>query len=123
MNLANYETIEAKAFVPSKDYELSKQFYLDIGFEMKWASEDMAYFCAGDSSFLLQNFYVKEYANNFMMHLLVKSADDWWSRIESNGVAKKYNVELGSPEDREWGIRDFTLVDPTGVLWRIGNNV
>jgi uncharacterized glyoxalase superfamily protein PhnB len=26
-------------------------------------------------------------------------------------------------EDRSWGLRDFILVDPTGVLWRIGHNI
>jgi uncharacterized glyoxalase superfamily protein PhnB len=27
------------------------------------------------------------------------------------------------PEDRPWGMRDFVLVDPTGVLWRIAQNL
>jgi predicted lactoylglutathione lyase len=44
-------TIEIKAFVPSKDFELSKRFYADLGFEMAWSSEDMAYFHASGSSF------------------------------------------------------------------------
>jgi len=25
-----------------------------------------------------------------------------------------------APVDQPWGIRDFVLTDPTGVLWRIG---
>jgi uncharacterized glyoxalase superfamily protein PhnB len=27
------------------------------------------------------------------------------------------------PEDRPWGIRDFVVVDPTGVPWRIGQGI
>ena len=27
------------------------------------------------------------------------------------------------PEDRPWRIRDFVLVDPSGVLWRVGQNI
>ncbi|MEM9805117.1 MAG: VOC family protein [Cyanobacteria bacterium P01_D01_bin.56] len=121
--MPNYKTTEIKAFVPSKDFDLCKDFYVDIGFELKWADSDLAYFAAGNSSFLLQNFYVKEHADNFMMHLLVESADDWWERIKERKIDERYDVSLGEPEDREWKIRDFTLIDPTGVLWRIGNNI
>lgn len=121
--MSDYDVIEIKAFIPSKDFELSKRFYCDIGFEMKSSSDGVAYFSVGNSSFLLQDFYLPAYAENFMMHLLVTSADAWWSRINDNHVVGKYGVDLGEPEDREWGIRDFTLVDPSGVLWRIGNNM
>jgi uncharacterized glyoxalase superfamily protein PhnB len=38
-------------------------------------------------------------------------------------VAAKYGVKVGPPEDRPWGIRDFVVVDPTGVLWRIGQTI
>lgn len=121
--MSNYKTIEIKAFVPSKDFELCKEFYADIGFELKWSDSELAYFTAGNSSFILQNFYVKDHADNFMMHLLVESADDWWQRIQDEKIVEKYNVRLGEPEDRDWKMRDFTLTDPTGVLWRIGNNI
>lgn len=115
--------IEIKAYVPSKDFELSKKFYSDIGFQLKWSSDQLAYFASEESSFLLQNFYLKEHAENFMMHALVNSADEWWSRIKDNSIEKKYGVSVGDPEDRDWGIRDFTMNDPSGVLWRIGNNI
>ena len=26
------------------------------------------------------------------------------------------------PDERPWGMRDFTIADPTGVLWRIAQN-
>lgn len=119
--MQDYGVIEIKAFVPSKDFELSKKFYSDIGCEMKWSSDQLAYFMFGNSSFLLQNFYVKEHAENFMMHVLVNNTDDWCSRIKENNIENKYRVTVGEPEDRDWGIRDFTVTDPSGVLWRIGN--
>lgn len=121
--MTDYGVIEIKAFIPAKDFELSKKFYSDIGFELKWSSDHLAYFASGASSFLLQNFYKKEHADNFMMHILVNNADDWWSRIKENNIADKYSVVIGDPEDRDWGMRDFTLIDPSGVLWRIGNNI
>jgi hypothetical protein len=117
------ETVEIKAFVPAKDFELSKRFYADLGFTVKWASGDLAYVHAGDSSFLLQNFYVKEFAENLMMHLLVKDVGAWWQHVESKQIGKTYGVRINPPGDRPWGMRDFTVDDPTGVLWRIGQNI
>lgn len=120
MNLA---TIEIKAFVPARDMDLSLRFYRDLGFEVPWASDDLAYVRAGDSSFLLQKFYVAEHAGNFMMHLLVVDVDAWWRHVEAQQLAERYGVRALPPEDRPWRIRDFVLADPTGVLWRIGQNI
>jgi len=121
--MGNMTTIEAKAFVPAKDFTLAKQFYQDLGFELAWSSDDLAYVRHGRSSFLLQNFYNPEYAGNFMMHLLVEDVEAWWRHVRGAGIAAKYGVTVEPPADRPWGIRDFVVVDPTGVLWRIGQNI
>jgi uncharacterized glyoxalase superfamily protein PhnB len=121
--MANLTTVEVKAFVPSKDFDLSKRFYKDLGFELAWSDNDLAYFRHGGSSFLLQNFYNAEHAGNFMMHLLVEDADAWWSHVVAQTISAKYGVKAEPPEDRPWGLRDFVLVDPTGVLWRVGHNI
>lgn len=117
------EANEIKAFVPARDFELSKRFYTDLGFEIPWGTGDMAYLCVGRCSFLLQRFYVKEHAENFMMHLLVPDVEAWWQRVVDQKIAERYGVRALPPEDRPWGIRDFTLDDPTSVLWRIGQEI
>ena len=114
--------IEIKAFVPARDFALSKQFYEDLGFTIKWSSDDLAYVQHGNASFLLQNFYVPEHAGNFMMHVLVEDVEAWWRQVQTRGLESKYQVKAEPPADRPWGLRDFTIVDPTGVLWRIGQN-
>jgi len=121
--LGNLATIEVKAFVPARDFDLSKRFYQDLGFDMAWSSDALAYFCHGDSSFLLQNAYVKEHADNFMMHLLVEDVEAWWKHFQAQGIMSKYGIKSDPPEDRPWGIRDFAFTDPTGVLWRIGQDI
>jgi uncharacterized glyoxalase superfamily protein PhnB len=88
-----------------------------------WSSEDLAYLHHGNSSFLLQNFYVKEHADNFMMHLLVENVEAWRSRVQNKGLVAKYDASVYPPEDRPWGLRDFVIVDPTGILWRVGQNI
>jgi catechol 2,3-dioxygenase-like lactoylglutathione lyase family enzyme len=115
--------VEIKAFVPAKDFELSKRFYRELGFEVAWSSGDLAYMRHGSTSFLLQNFYEPTHAGNFMMHLLVQDVDSWWSYVEGRDFIAKYGVMIEPISDKPWGMRDFAISDPTGVLWRIGQNI
>ena len=116
-------TIEVKAYVPARDFDESKQFYQDFGFDLVWTTADLAYFRRDQSSFLLQNCSSMDRADYFMMHLLVHDAESWWKHVQSQGMIAKYGVRAEPPEDRAWGIRDFVIVDPTGVLWRVGHNI
>lgn len=119
----NLRAVEMKAFVPARDLALSKAFYEALGFEVPWSDDELAYVRYGTTSFLLQRFFVAEHAGNFMMHLLVEDADAWYAQVLASGVVERFGVRLGAPADRPWAIRDFTLTDPTGVLWRIGHNL
>jgi uncharacterized glyoxalase superfamily protein PhnB len=119
----NLRAVEIKAFVPAKDYAVSKRFYQDMGFAMASDGGGVAFFHHGDSSFLLQDLYVQTHAENFMMHLLVEDVHAWWSDMQARGLAQKYGTRISEPELRPWGMIDFTLVDPSGVLWRIAQNV
>jgi len=113
--------IEIKAYVPAQDFALSRAFYRDLGFEEAWATDELAFFCRDGSAFLLQNFHVPEHTANFMMHLLVDDADAWWRSIEASRLVERYLVRAEPPADRPWGMRDFVLFDPSGVLWRVGH--
>lgn len=117
------ETVEIKAYIPARDFALSRRFYADLGFREELLSEQLAYFSAGQCAFLLQDFYVREHAENFMMHMLVADVDAWWDRVVSQDLAGRYNVRVVPPQDQPWGIRDFCVVDPTSVLWRIGQEL
>jgi len=117
------QVVEIKAFVPAKDFALSKQFYRDIGFTMASDGGGIAYFHVGNARFLLQDFCADSLAENFMMHLLVKDVQAWWDRITESLVVARYGVTLSDIQLQPWRMRDFCLTDPSGVLWRIGQNV
>jgi hypothetical protein len=71
-NMSNLRVVEIKAFIPAKDFALSKQFCL----------------------------------------------------VEAgSGIAQKYGVKVTNIEERPWSICDFTLNDPSGILWRIAQNM
>jgi len=119
----NLTVTEIKAFVPAKDFDLSLRFYRDIGFTLASAGDGVAYFHHGHAAFLLQDYYHPGLAENLMMHLLLEDVDTWWRQIEALNPAEKYGVRLEPPALQPWGMRDFILTDPCGVLWRIGQNV
>ena len=110
------------AFVPAEDFELSRRFYRDLGFHENWGDDQACEFELEGYRFLLQNFYVKEHAGNFMMSLLVEDADKWWEYIQSIDLAKKYDLYMAKPPTLQpWGLRVLYLTDPTGVLWHIAD--
>ncbi len=121
--MTNLRVVEIKAFVPAKDFELSKQFYKDLGFTMASDGGGVAYFHFGHVSFLLQDFCAESLAENFMMHILVEDVGAWWRHVNGSGVASKYGVKVTDIETQPWRMRDFCMFDPSGVLWRIGQNV
>ena len=121
--MPNLKAVEIKAFVPAKDYALSRRFYSDMGFVEASDFGGIACFRHANVSFLLQDFYVEELASNLMMHLLVEDVDAWWNRVKEANLSTRYGVKVGDIELQPWRMRDFVLTDPSGVLWRVGQNV
>jgi uncharacterized glyoxalase superfamily protein PhnB len=121
--LSNLNTVEIKVFLPAKDFELSKQFYIDLGFTKTSDSDGVAYFHQGNCSFLLQDFYEKDFAENLMMHILVEDVSAWHKSIDESGLKVKYDIEVSEITEQSWGMLDFVVHDPSGVLWRFGQNV
>ena len=109
----------ARPFLPAKSFNLSKRFYEALGFE-KVLDGDVAIFNAGSSGFILQNYYQKEWAENFMMQLMVDDLDAWWAHLESLDLPARFGVPAPRPPALQpWGLRIAYLVDPSGVLWHI----
>lgn len=121
--MSNLNTVELKAFIPSKDFNVSKQFYSDLGFIKASDQDGVAYFHSGHCSFLLQDFYSQSLAENLMMHLLVEDIASWHKQILNSGVADKYGVTVSKVTKQSWGMLDFVVHDPSGVLWRFAQNV
>jgi catechol 2,3-dioxygenase-like lactoylglutathione lyase family enzyme len=119
----NLNAVEIKAFLPASDFDRSKQFYLALGFEIPWSSDELAYVRHDNTSFLLQAFDQPGFIKNFQMHLLVANVDDWHAHVLACDVAGRFGVKVGDPVDQPWAMRDFTLFDPSGVLWLIAQNI
>ncbi len=119
----NLNTVEIKAFVPAKDFELSKSFYQDLGFTMASEGGGVAYFHRDRNSFLLQDFYEKSLAEHFVMHLLVEDIKAWHNQVDESGLSDKYDIDVTEIVEQPWRMFDFTISDPSGVQWRIAQNI
>jgi len=109
-----------RTFVPAKDFSASTAFYQALGFEMTYDSPDVREMTLGESQFLLQNYYEKTWADNFMFQLVVDDLDGWWAHIcEAKLVERFEGVKAKPPEEYPWGLREIHLIDPAGVLWHI----
>jgi catechol 2,3-dioxygenase-like lactoylglutathione lyase family enzyme len=119
MNNAPNGTELVRPFVPAKDFELSKRFYEALGFE-KLLDADVAIFRLGQSGFLLQRYYQKDWAEHFMMQLMVDDLDAWWAHVQTLDLPGRFGVASPKPPAMQsWGLRIAYMVDPSGVLWHI----
>ena len=106
---------DIRVFIPSKNYQESKGFYQALGFQMTFESEQVCEFENGDCSFLLQNFYHKELANNLMMQLVVGSVESVHEQLKA---LTGFDIKFKTPEDLAWG-KVLYLWGPSGELWHI----
>ncbi len=113
-----------RTFLPSKDFSRSRDFYRTLGFDEIWISKDLAVFQTGTFSFFLQNYFVKEWAENSMMDLRVANADDFWKYLQDLKLSEKFpEVKIKEPADQPWGLREIHLIDPAGVCWHISQQI
>jgi catechol 2,3-dioxygenase-like lactoylglutathione lyase family enzyme len=110
----------ARPFMPARDFDLSKRFYQELGFTLVLDSDEVGIFKIGESSFILQKYFQKEWAENFMMQLMVDDLDSWWTHILSLDLPARFGVPAPKPPTvQPWGLRIVYLIDPSGVLWHI----
>jgi uncharacterized glyoxalase superfamily protein PhnB len=112
-------TEAVRAFIPAMDFNSSKAFYEALGFKIL-LDGDVTIFGVGDSAFILQRYYKKEWAENCMMQMMVDDLDAWWKRIETLNLPKSFGVRPPKPPAiQPWGLRVGYVWDPSGVLWHV----
>ena len=103
-------------YTPAKDFELSKRFYSALGFELTEGWGGTMDCRLGGAVFRLQNYYVKDWAENFMMKFDVVDVDAWHQhakRVIDEGDFG--NARYDTPE-MVGDTPVFHVWDPCGVL-------
>lgn len=112
--------ISTRPFIGAKDFELSRNFYRDLGFEEVILMPKMSLFKSGQLAFYLQDAYVQEWINNTMIFVEVKDVQKVYDELLTLDLPHKYEASKLAPIRVEnWG-RECFLHDPSGVLWHFG---
>jgi catechol 2,3-dioxygenase-like lactoylglutathione lyase family enzyme len=112
--------ISIRPFLGSKNYEISRSFYRDLGFEEVVLSNNMSLFKSQELGFYLQDAYVKDWVDNTMVFMEVENVAQFWNDLQALDLAAKYdNVRLVPIRHLDWGSECF-VHDPAGILWHFG---
>jgi catechol 2,3-dioxygenase-like lactoylglutathione lyase family enzyme len=115
-----HKAISMRPFIGAKDFETSRSFYRELGFEEVVLDTNMSVFKTGQLAFYLQNAYVKDWADNTMIFLEVDDVARYWNELLALDLSSKYaGVRLTPIRVELWG-RECFLHDPSGILWHFG---
>jgi hypothetical protein len=107
---------ELVVYVPARDFEISKAFYRALGFTLTEGWGDTVDCRLGKAVFRLQNYYVKDWANNFMMKFDVEDVDVWYEHASRVLAENTYgHARIAEPE-MVGDTKIMHVWDPCGVL-------
>ena len=105
-----------KVYMPAKDFALSKRFYAALGFAMSEGWGGTADFELNGNRFRLQDYYVKDWAENFMVVIDVDDVEAWHQTARKITDSREFgSVRIKPPE----AVDDSLVLhvwDPSGVL-------
>ena len=91
-----------KGYLPAKDFEPSKRFYVALGFAMSEGWGATADFELNGHRFRLQNYYVKAWADNFMVVIGVDDIEAWHEQARKIVNSGEFdNIRIKPPEPVE----------------------
>ena len=70
-----------RAFIGAKDFEVSRSFYRDLGFEVVVLESNFSVFKTGETAFYLQDYYDKSWIENTMIFIEVDDADRHYNEL------------------------------------------
>jgi hypothetical protein len=114
------KAISIRPFIGAENFELSRSFYRDLGFQETILSRDMSVFKTEGLGFYLQNAYIRDWIHNTMIFLEVEDVGRYWNELLALDLTAKYkSAKLTPIRDYDWG-RECFLHDPSGILWHFG---
>lgn len=107
---------DVRPFVPTLDLDTSRSFYRALGWIEVWSDGGLALVSLGGRQIMLQDRYVKDWAENFMLTVEVASADDWYGHVSDVLATGAYgDARVAEPQEEGWA-RVTHVWDPSGVL-------
>jgi hypothetical protein len=117
MTVPDLKVSDLRPFIPARDFVLSKHFYASLGWNVKDVADGLALVQLADQHFYIQNYYLKEFAENCMLHVTVGDAQAWYQHVSSVLQRNDFpEARVQSPKQQPYGAIVTFVHDPTGVL-------
>jgi predicted enzyme related to lactoylglutathione lyase len=111
--------IDVTPTLPVSDMSRAIQFYETAGFDVEPYDDGFAFVELSDQSafFLALNPAADPATNGAGCYIVVQDVDGWHDRLVADGLPAT------AVEDMPWGMREFTLSDPSGNHIRVGRSI
>jgi len=119
-------TERAEPILPSRDLDETRQFYQRLGFTSWWDGKAPRAYEIVSRGNLVVHFFLESAlapeANETSCYWRVVDADQLHAELSALQLPLRGIPRLTAPEHQPWGMREFTIVDPSGNLIRIGHD-
>ncbi|CAG5072549.1 hypothetical protein DYBT9623_04190 [Dyadobacter sp. CECT 9623] len=72
-----------RPFIGAKDFEVSRRFYRDLGFEEVVLEHNFSVFKLDQLAFYLQDYYIKDWIDNSMIFLEVDDVERYYADLQA----------------------------------------
>ena len=115
--MPNLTASDVIPFVGAKDFDISRDFYVALGWKLNWDRGALAELELGGSRFFLQRYFQQDWCENSMLHVTVADAEAWHAHasavIERGSFAA---ARVNPPKREDYGALVTYIWDPAGVL-------
>lgn len=109
--------LSLQPFVPSgSNFELAKNLFLELGFNLSWESGGYAGFENNGCQFILQQFDNKEFAENFMLSIGIENAEAFRADLIEKQLSQKFGIRISEVMNQPYG-KEVNIIDIAGVCW------
>lgn len=104
-----------RSFVGAKDFNVSRSFYHDLGFEEKVINHQLSLFENGEFAFYLSPSDVEDWIKNTELFIVVSDIKRCFNQMKQLELKKKYTeVKIVPVKEKVWG-EAFYILDPSGI--------
>ena len=109
---------DLRPFIPARDFALCKRFYSSLGWDTRDVADGLALVRLADQQhFYIQDYYIREVAENCMLHLTVTDAQAWHRHVSSVLRSSRFpDARVQPPKLQPYGAIVTFVHDPSGVL-------
>lgn len=109
--------LSLEPFVPSgSNFEGSRQFFLELGFNINWDAGDYIGFQRDECRFILQKYNDKKFAENFMISVKVSNTEEFRKQVIEKQLPQKFGIHIGQVTEQPYG-KEVNIIDIAGVCW------